>query len=77
MRQRAYILRPAVMHGSNVMLHVRCFSPTVPQMFTYDITDCLSEYLNTLIVFMCIFIGIACCRKHLYAGASNDSQPEK
>ncbi len=33
-RQMAYILRPTVMHRSNIMLHIWCFSPTVPQMFT-------------------------------------------
>ncbi len=33
MRKTAYILKPTVLHGSNIMLHMRCFSPTDPQMF--------------------------------------------
>ncbi len=31
LRHTACILRSTVMHGSNIMLHIRCFSPTVPQ----------------------------------------------
>ncbi len=48
MRQTGYIVSPTVLHGYNIMLHIRHFFPTVPQTFTEDIRDyvCVNSLLK-------------------------------
>ncbi len=55
MRQTAYILKPTVLHGSNIMLHIRCFSPNVHLRVRHN-RLCLHEYLHTVILCICVYL---------------------